>query len=585
MILQALNRYYDRLVEAGTLERPGWSPVKVSYALQIDGEGNLKRVLPLLHEEERGKKKVLIPQVLNVPAQEKRAVGIVSNFLCDNAGYLLGIDSKGKPERTLKCFQTCKELHEKLLGPSNALPAQAVIRFFQKWNPEIAEDHEALKPYLEALKAGANLVFDYQSRYVQDYPEIQELWNAAYAVPSEGERLPCLVTGSHGAVARLHPSIKGVVGGQSSGTSLVSFNASAFESFGRDGGQGYNAPVSEKAAFAYTAALNYMIATDGHHLRLSDTTIVFWAEHGEDAYAESFMGMMGESNGIPEEELFTALKELAAGRKTEWNQLALNPEEHFYILGLAPNAARLSVRFFLQDSFGAFVEHLLEHHEQLSIVKPSYDTRVHLSFWQLLMETVNQKSKDKTPSPLLSGSLIRSVLMGQPYPRLLLDQVEIRIRAEREMTRGKAAIIKAYLLMQPTNEYLNECSKEALCVELNQNTTYQPYLLGRLFAVLEGLQEAANPGINTTIRDRYFNSACATPAVVYPQLIKLAQAHLKKLGGRQEAYYKKQIGDILTKFSQDYPSRLNLYDQGIFQLGYYHQTQARYTKKEDKENE
>ena len=456
-----------------------------------------------------------------------------------------------------------------------------MIRFFQKWNPQIAENHEGLKPYLEEIKAGANLVFDYRNCFVQDDPEIQNLWNAAYAVPSDGEQLPCLVTGSYGAVARLHPSIKGVTGGQSSGTSLVSFNASAFESFGRDGGQGYNAPVSEKAAFAYTAALNYMIATEKHHLRLSDTTIVFWAEHGEDAYAESFMGMMGESCGISEEELFTALGELESGRKTELNQITLNPDEHFYILGLAPNAARLSVRFFLQDSFSTFAEHLLEHHALLNIIKPSYDTRVHLSFWQLLMETVNQKSRDKTPSPLLSGSLVRSVLMGQPYPRLLLDQVEIRIRAEREITRGKAAIIKACLLKQPNNEYFNERSKEALCVELNQNTIYQPYLLGRLFAVLEGLQETANPGINTTIRDRYFNSACATPAVVYPQLIKLAQSHLKKLGGGQEVYFKKQIGDILSKFSQDYPARLNLYDQGIFQLGYYHQTQTRYTKKEE----
>lgn len=585
MILQALNRYYHRLVEAGTLKPPGWSPVKVSFALQIDDEGNLKRVLPFLHEEELGKKKALVPQILNVPAQEKRAVGIVSNFLCDNASYFLGIDSKGKPERTLKCFEACKELHQRLLRSSDAAPAQAVIRFFQEWNPKNAEKHESLKPYMEALKAGANLVFDYQNCYVQDYPEIQDLWNAAYALPSEGEQLPCLVTGTYGAVARLHPSIKGVTGGQSSGTSLVSFNASAFESFGRDGGQGYNAPVSEKAAFAYTAALNYMIATDKHHLRLSDTTIVFWAEHGEDTYAESFVGMMGESDSISEEELFTVLEELAAGRKVEWNQIVLNPDEHFYILGLAPNAARLSVRFFLQDSFGTIAEHLLEHYALLNIIKPSYDTRLHLSFWQLLTETVNPKSRDKSPSPLLSGSLIRSVLMGQPYPRLLLDLIEIRIRAERKITRGKAAIIKAFLLKQPPNEYLNEHSKEALSVELNQSTTYQPYLLGRLFAVLEGLQEAANPGINTTIRDRYFNSACATPAVVYPQLIKLAQAHLKKLGGRQEIYYKKQIGDILAKISQDYPTRLNLYDQGIFQIGYYHQTQARYTKKEDKENE
>ena len=584
MILQALNQYFDTLVEAGTLERPGWQPVKVSYALQIDGEGNLKRVLPLLHEEERGKKKMLLPQVMNVPAQEKRTVGIISNFLCDNSTYLLGFDSKGKPERTVKCFQACKELHEKLLGQIDSLPARAVVRFFQKWNPETGREHESLKPYLEDITAGANLVFDYQNCFVHQYPEIQSLWNNAYAASAEGEKLRCLVTGTYGPVARLHPSIKGVAGGQPTGTSIVTFNAAAFESFGRDGGQGYNAPVSEKAAFAYTAALNYMIAQKGHHIRLSDTTIIFWAEHGEDAYTDSFSAMMGEENGISEELLFEALGELAAGRKVELNRIELSPDEHFYILGLAPNASRLSVRFFLQDSFGAFAEHLLEHHERLHIVKPSFDTRVHLSFWQLLNETVNQKSRDKTPSPLLAGSLMRSVLMGQPYPRLLLDQVEIRIRGDREVNRARAAIIKAFLLKQPLNENFNECSKEALCVELNQDTTYQPYLLGRLFAVLEGLQQAANPGINTTIRDRYFNSACATPAVVFPQLLKLAQAHLKKLGGGLEVNYNKQISDILAKFDRDYPASLNLYDQGIFQLGYYHQTQARFTKKEEKEN-
>lgn len=584
MILQALNQYYDTLVEAGTLERPGWQPVKVSYALQIDDEGQLKRVLPLFHEEERGKKRVSVPNVLNVPAQIKKTSGIASNFLCENSAYFLGVDNKGKPEWARKCYLACKERHEKLLAQSDSPPARAVIRFFQNWNPETAAELESLKPYLEEIKAGVNLVFDYRNQYVHQYPEIQALWNAAYTVPAEGEQLRCLVTGSYGSVARLHPSIKGVAGGQAMGTSLVSFNARAFESFGRLDEQGYNAPVSEKAAFAYAAALNYMIAQKGHYLRLSDTTVVFWAEHGEDAYTDGFVGMMGEETSISEDELFTALKELAAGRKTNLNKIELNPDEHFYILGLAPNAARLSVRFFLQDSFGKFAENLLKHHEYLRIVKPSFDTRVHLSFWQLLKETVNPNSKDKTPSPLLSGSLVRSVLMGQPYPRLLLDQVEIRIRADREINRARAAIIKAYLLKQPTNKYFNERSKEALKVELNESTTYQPYLLGRLFAVLEGLQQAANPGINATIRDRYFNSACATPAVVFPQLIKLAQAHLKKLGGGLEVNYNKQIGDILAKFSQDYPASLNLYDQGIFQLGYYHQTQARYTKKEEKEN-
>ena len=581
MILQALNRYYDRLVEAGTLERPGWQPVKVSYALQIDDEGQLIRVLPLLHEEERGNKKAMVSQVLKVPAQEKRTVGIVSNFLCDNSSYILGIDSKGKPERLAKCFQACKELHERMLKVNDSPAAHAVISFFRHWDPASAQESQPLQAFLEDIMAGANLVFDYRNRFVHEYPEIQELWDVHYNASDSAETMRCLVTGESSPVARLHPSIKGVSGGQSSGTSLVSFNAPAFESFGRDGGQGSNAPVSEKAAFAYTAVLNYMISEKEHHIRLSDTTVVFWAEHGDDAYAKEFSGMMGENDEVSEEDLLQSLRQLANGLKVNLDGFELNPDEHFYVLGLSPNAARLSVRYFLQDHFGAFARNLLDHHERMRIVKPAWDTRAYLSFQQMLNETVNQKSRDKTPSPLLSGALFRAVLMGEPYPRLLLDQVEIRIRAERQITRGRAAIIKAYLLKQSETGGLTKVSKEALGVELNIETTYQPYLLGRLFAVLERLQQAANPGINTTIRDRYFNSACATPAIVFPQLIKLSQAHLKKLDGGQAVYYNKMIGQIMERIRLNYPARLNLYDQGIFQLGYYHQTQARYTKKED----
>ena len=197
---------------------------------------------------------------------------------------------------------------------------------------------------------------------------------------------------------------------------------------------------------------------------------------------------------------------------------------------------------------------------------------------------MNQKSRDKEPSPLLSGALVRSVLMGLPYPLLLLDQTELRIRAEHQITRGRAAIIKAVLLKNTTQSGNYDQYKEALTVELNERTNYQPYLLGRLFAVLEGLQQAANPGINTTIRDRFFNSACATPGIVFPQLIKLAQAHLKKLDGGLTVFYNRQLGDILSRFDTDYPARLSLYDQGIFQLGYYHQVQARYAKKEEKKD-
>lgn len=581
MILQALNHYYDRLVEDGKLERPGWQPVKVSYALEIDDDGRLTRVLPLMSEVDRGKKKALVPRTMNLPAQVKRAMDITANFLCDNASYILGIDKKGKPDRTIKCFQACRELHVTLLKDTDGAPARAIRQFFENWQPQAAANCEALQPFLEDILAGVNITFTYEKSFVEQWPEIQRAWDAHYNASGEGETMRCLVTGEAVTPARIHPNIKGVAGGQPTGTTLVGFNAPAYESFGRDGGQGLNAPVSGKAAFAYSAALNYMIAERGHHFRLSDTTIVFWSESGENAYNACYAALMGEDTALTDDDVFQILKNLAAGRSVTWQEAELSPDERFYVLGLAPNAARLTVRFFLQNTFGEFARNLQAHHERMRVIRPAFDTRTALTFRQLLDETVNQKSRDKLPSPLLSGALVRSVLTGVTYPALLLNQVELRIRAEHQITRGRAAIIKAFLLrntqeLEQFNQY-----KEALSVELNENTNYQPYLLGRLFAVLEGLQQAANPGINTTIRDRFFNSACATPGVVFPQLIKLAQAHLKKLDGGLSVHYNRQLGDILSRFISDYPTRLSLYDQGIFQLGYYHQVQARYTKKEE----
>ena len=583
MILQALNQYYDRLVESGDLERPGWQPVKVAYALQSDDDGRLVRVLPLTHEEERGKKKVLVPRTMYLPAQVKKTSGIAANFLCNNASYMLGFDNRDKPDRTLKCFQACRDLHIELLKGVDSAPARAICRFFEAWRPQNALNCEALQPYIEDIQAGVNITFAYGQSFAEDWPEVQRAWDAHYNAESGGAKMRCLVTGELAPVARLHPSIKGVAGGQSSGTSMVSFNAPAFESFGRDGGQGLNAPVSEKAAFAYSAALNYMIATKGHHFQLGDATVVFWAQSGDDGYADCFDMAFGVDAPLEDADIFEALRNLAAGRAIPWRDGELSPDERFFVLGLSPNAARLTVRFFLQDTFGDFAANIQRHHERMRIVKPAFDGRTALSFRQLLDETVNRKSREKSPSPLLSGALMRAVLTGLPYPELLLNQVQMRIRAEHEITRGRAAIIKAFLLRNTREHAKYNQYKEALSVELNENTNYQPYLLGRLFAVLESLQEqAAKPvKLNTTIRDRYFNSACATPGVVFPQLIKLAQAHLKKLDGGLAVYYNQRLGEILSRFDSDYPVRLSLYDQGIFQLGYYHQVQARYTKKEE----
>ena len=256
------------------------------------------------------------------------------------------------------------------------------------------------------------------------------------------------------------------------------------------------------------------------------------------------------------------------------------------MLGLAPNAARLSVRFFWQNSFGALARNLERHYQRLEIIRPSFDKFPTLSIWRLVLETVRKvPGRTPEPHPRLAGDLLLAVLNDTLYPATLLNGVELRIRAERSVSRGQAAILKAYYTKYLEQFQPDSPMKEALTVELNEQTNYLPYLLGRLFAVLEGLQQSANPGINTTIKDRYFNSASATPAIVFPQLINLAQKHLNKLDGGLAVYYDKQITELSSRITQTLPTRMSLAEQSAFQLGYYHETQRRYTAKTNKEEQ
>lgn len=587
MILQALVRCYESLAAAGKLEKPGWSMVKVSWGLELTPEGQIQRLWPLEIADAKGKKR---PQLIKLPAQVKRAVGIIPNCLCDNSGYILGHDNKGKPERSLECFKACAARHREILAEVDHPMAKAILRFFAGWDPQTAEENAVLAPEWDEILKGGNLVFCMDGVYAQDVPEIAQAWDEAYADDEKAEMGRCLVTGQKAPVAILHPSIKGIVGAQPSGATLVGFNAPSLESFGKDDrdkqGQGRNAPVSTYAAFAYTEALNYLLREPAYHSRLGDTTLIYWAEGAEEEYSSAMAGMMFSDN-MEQEDLKDVMEALSSGKTVLWNKLPLNPDNRFYILGIAPNAARLAVRFFLQNTFGSFAANLDRHQKRLEIVRPAFDEREGLSVWSLLRETANPNSRDKKPPEPLVSALMRAVLMNTPYPAELFIQTEIRLRAEHEVSRGKAAILKAYLLrnvveLNPDNHPY----KEVLQVQLNETTTHlpYPYRLGQLFAVLEALQLKANPGINATIKDRYFNSACATPAVVFPTLIRLAQNHLNKLDGGIKVYYDKMITGLLNAVEESYPVRLSLQDQGIFQIGYYHQKQKLFTKKEELEN-
>lgn len=576
MILQALTAYYEALVQTGKLEAPGWAPAKVGIALDLSDTGEVEQAVSITEPIVRGKKTVIGPRVINMPAQVKRTVGISANFLCDNSSYMLGFDAKGKPERSLECFAACKALHGQLLSGVDSPAARAVCAFFESWMPQTASEHPALAACMDDLLRGANIVFRYDGAFVHDDPAIRAAWQRHYDASGNGPQSICLVTGERCEPVTVHPPIKGIQGAQSSGAALVSFNAPSFCSYGKE--QSLNAPTGKYAAFAYTSALNYLIASSDSAMRLSDTTVLFWARDATPAYSRVFRSCLGDSRyGI--DDLRAITQALCAGEPFVFEETRLKPQMEFFILGISPNAARLSVRFFLHNSFGVIMRRVQEHYDRLEIVRSSFDKREYLTLWSLLNETVNPKSRDKLPSPVLAGELLRAIVFGTRYPATLLNGVTLRVRADHEITRGRAAILKAYYLQNPHSDV----PKEVLHVSLNPDSTSIPYTLGRLFSLLEAIQKAANRDIQSTIKDRYFNSASSTPGTVFPPLINLAQKHLKKLDDGLRIYYEKQLNDLFAKLGESYPARMNLAQQGAFQIGYYHQTQANYSnsKKED----
>ena len=586
MILQALVEYYEALERKEKITSPGWCRARVAYGLDISEQGELMGVIPLKKEQQKGKKTVWVPQDLTVPQMVSRCSGVSANFLCDHSGYMLGIDNKGKPERSRECFEYAKKKHKDILGNISSPAARAVCRFFDCWAPDRAAENPYLVPELEEIISGSNLVFMIDGEYVHEDPDIMQCWEEYSHQSGTGPEGVCLVTGRREEIARIHGTIKGVRGAQSSGAALVSFNAPAFESYGKE--QSFNAPVGTYAAYAYTTALNYLLSDRSHGTTIGDTAVVYWSEEGDERYQNIF-ACVSEPTMENQEIVDGVFKNLAEGKAVAVQDVkdSLDIEKRFYILGLAPNAARLAVRFFYQDSFGNILKHIKEHYDRMEIVRPAADAVEYLGIWRMLQETVNKKSRDKKPVPSMSGTVYRSIISGSRYPATLYQAVLGRIRAEQDdgdsriykITRGRAAIIKAYLLK-------NGNIREEITMALNEDSNNTAYILGREFAVLEAIQEEANPGINATIKDKYFNSACATPAAIFPILFKLKNSHIKKMNnGAKEIYYEKMLCDLQGRLTvaegqrAACPRRLTLEEQGMFILGYYHQTQKRYEKK------
>jgi CRISPR-associated protein Csd1 len=569
MILQALDQYYERLKDDPQSDIPlfGFGKQKIHFALVLNEEGNLVQI----RDTREMSKNKPIPLSLTVPQiAKKRAVDITPNFMWDNTGYVLGRDSKGKESRSLKCFEAFKNLHHDLCDGMNDTGMKAVLRFLDAWNPENAV---SLAHWEEM--AGANLVFqlDGERMYIHDHPEVQKAWLRYSAKEGSDVMGTCLVSGETAPIARLHPAIKGVQGAQTTGAGIVSFNLDAFLSY--DKRQNYNAPISESAAFAYTTALNHLLRFESRQkLRIGETTVVFWTERASPI--EGFMGIIldprDDVGDLAKVRLF-----LEAARDGKHLPDIHDPETRFYILGLSPNASRLAVRFWHVSTVGDISRKIGQHFRDLAIVRSEKDPEFP-GMWHLLKETAVQGKTENIP-PLLSGAIMRSILTGAPYPPGLLSVLIGRIRADQIISYLRAALIKACL---NRNSRLRNHTEE-VSMSLDKESTSIAYRLGRLFAVLEKAQKDAIPGANTTIRDRFYGSASATPSVVFPQLLRLVQHHLQKAeyGGRTD----KMIEEVMQEIEQ-FPAHLPLDDQGLFAIGYYHQRHAFYTKpeiqKEDK---
>ncbi len=573
-ILQALAAHYDRLLAQGLAPEYGYSKEDVSFAIVLSPRGEVVDVVDI--RDTSGK--VPRPSRHLVPQRVIRASNVAPNAFWDKTEYALGVARERATGELLAVrrgeHEAFRALHLEILAEAEDEGLVALTRFLDTWDTDQYKD----LPHAADM-AGSNVVFrlDGARAYIHDGPAAREIWRARLNSIG-GERKVCLVTGKTAPATRLHPKIKGVRGAQSFGASIVSFNENAFESFNRK--QGGNAPVSEAAAFAYTTALNIMLAPNSRQaVRIGDMSTVFWAEAADgDAAAvaaEEIAGLMLDPPTDADEsaEVADVLEGIAKGRPLEEVRPDVVKGTRFFVLGLAPNASRLSVRFWHEDTIGSLAGRVAEHWRDLRIEPRPWKTAP--SVWRLLLETAAHGKSENIP-PVLGGQLMRAILTGGRYPHSLFAAVIGRIRADKDINGRRAAILKACL----SRNFRLGSEEEDISMSLDREDKNPAYLLGRLFAVYENIQKAAmGRGLNATIKDRYFGAASATPASVFPLLERSSAPHLALLrksgSGGLAHWFDTEIDAILGLLSAAFPRSLRLEDQGRFAIGYHHQRGAR----------
>ncbi|MDI5984634.1 type I-C CRISPR-associated protein Cas8c/Csd1 [Halomonas sp. M4R5S39] len=585
MILTALNDYYQRLAEEEKVPLPGFSSEKVSFCLVFSQDGKPLQIGDL--RDTTGKKPR--PRPCQMPVDKRRTSGIHAYPLWDKTAYALGV-SAGEGKRLADEHAAFKARQLALFGENDDPDLVAFLRLLDQWKPEqLAE----LPGYSEEV-LDTNVIFrlDSQRQYLHENREARRLWGAALE-SGEGVSGQCLITGEIAPLGTDHPAIRGVRDAQSSGASLVSFNSDAYESYGYSKNQ--NASISKAAIFGYSTALNHLLRGDADNrqrLQIGDATVVFWAKARDTAHAEAAEGFFAMLNEPPSDEqeatkLGTLLKQVAEGRLLAELDPMLEADTQFFVLGLAPNAARLSVRFWHVDSLEHLAQHYAHHHQDMSL-EPSPWKGMTPGAWRLALQTApihGDRPKAEDVLPQLAGELMRSILTGSRYPRSLLNNIVMRFRNDGKISGIRVALCKAVLAREGRLAVHSNSTTQEVPVSLDPHSTHPGYLLGRLFAELESAQRGAlGNEVNATIRDRYYGAASATPASVFPMLLRNVQHHLsnmrKKDKGGLAHKIEGEIGTIIDGLGDRFPRSLRIEEQGRFAIGYYHQSQARFAKKD-----
>ncbi len=588
MVLESLINYYEILKSENKVPLPGYSTQKIHYELKLNKNGTVNAIESALETLTTPKgKEIQLPRQVTLPFFGSRTSGISPYFAWEKAAYMFGITIDADKERTVSCFEAFKKhQHEVLTGHEDEPVVSAFLKFLDIWSPLDAEVNPFIEDKLEDLTK-SNLVVSVEGKYLHENKVVKDCWNAYYQ-QNEANGLPVgvsIITGKRGPVALTHPQITGFPGAQSSGAALVSFNLPCVSAEKKK--QGENAPMTPYEAFAYTTALKYMLKNNGV-FTLGQESIFVWSETESDACQYAARRIVNAViYGTPKDEddgfsVRDTVARLAEGEMVRYHGTDINPDAKFYLLGIQPNSARLSVRFFYEITLREIVENVFKFYEDTEVAKIGKEEERDLTLYSLLAYSKRMEDKSGVEPELLE-QMIKAAFIGGTIPRALLDAYNRRFKSTRDVKKHHAAVIKGYFRRSTCENY----PKEVLDMALNKESDDQAYILGRLFFILERLQIEAIPKIQKTIRDKYIYSASVTPACVFPLLIQRSEYYITKLKKLDEKRgfaigYENQITELLNRLDTPYPACMGVEQQSRFLLGYYHQKAYHFTPKEKK---